>query len=159
MISTTRQNSPRVRTKTKARKEKSEASSTGNSNSEGLPKGNNKGRSKQQVAIPSNLIDINDLAKAIKKLGYENDNDGETRRVDTPFTTKILKVRLPKRMKGNFTLRYDGTTNPRAHIHDFVSFMALNQVSSRTTCKYFAITLTDNTKVWFTNLAPRSIFS
>lgn len=62
-------------------------------------------------------------------------------------------------MKGNFILRYNGTTNPRAHICDFVSFKALDYASSRATCKYFAITLLGNAKVWFTNLAPGSISS
>lgn len=61
--------------------------------------------------------------------------------------TKIMKARLPRRLKGNFTLIYDRTTNPRAHIRDFVLFMAFDQVFSRATCKYFSITHTGNAKV------------
>lgn len=82
---------------------------------------NNKGQSKQLVSapiVPGNPININDLAKAIKKL--EDDDEDLIEGSDSSFTTKILKVHLPRRMKGNFILRYDRTTDLRAHIHDFV---------------------------------------
>lgn len=134
------------RSKAKQRREKTETSFM-DSNNNDAPVGKSKGHSKQKAAGPSNSININDLAKAIKKLEYEKENDDELLKgSDSPFTTEILKAHLPKMMKRNFTLRYDRATDPRAHIRDFVSFMALDHISSRATCKYFAITLTSNAK-------------
>lgn len=106
------------------------------------------------------MVNINDQGKAIKKTRFEDeDNEYLLKGSGSPFTNEILKAQLPKRMKSNFTLRYDGTIDPRAYIRDLVFFMALDQVSSRVTYKYFAITLTGNAKVWFTKLAPWSISS
>lgn len=121
----------------KRRRERSETSSTDSSSKEASTK-NDKVQSRHLVAaptVPDNPIDINDLTKALKKLEDEEDDDEDLLEgSDSPFIADILKARLPKRMKVNFTLKYDGTTNLRAYIRDFVSFMALDQVSSRATC-------------------------
>lgn len=79
------------RSKMHARKEKSKNSSIGDSNSECFPKTSGKGPSKQKTLIPGNMIGINDLAKAIKKLEYESKTDKDLLEgSDSPFTKEIL---------------------------------------------------------------------
>ncbi|MED6192082.1 hypothetical protein PIB30_006909 [Stylosanthes scabra] len=67
----------------------------------------------------------------------------------TPFTTDVLRSRLPKNFDKPTDFKYDGTTDPQDHLDAFDAIKNLDGVRDATRCKAFSVTLKGAAMTWF----------
>ncbi|MQL83682.1 hypothetical protein Taro_016182 [Colocasia esculenta] len=75
----------------------------------------------------------------------------------SPFAAEIPGV-SPKLSLPSIT-PYDGTTDPRDHIHGFESHMVFHGASDAVKCRTFPATLKETVRAWFETLPAGSITS
>lgn len=86
------------------------------------------------VVTGNKTLDIDVVAHAIKRIEDDKeDNDGLLEEDNLPFPKEILRARLPRMIKDNLNLKYNGSTDPRTHIRYFLSLMTLYQVLNQAT--------------------------
>ncbi|KAF7835802.1 gag-pol polyprotein [Senna tora] len=76
-----------------------------------------------------------------------------------PFTDDIISVEIPKlKMPGPLD-KYDGTTDPDAHIKAYRAAMLYAGATGEVMCRAFHSTLKEDAQLWFGELKRRSISS
>ncbi|XP_060958922.1 uncharacterized protein LOC133030310 [Cannabis sativa] len=85
--------------------------------------------------------------------GYDSDEEPE------PFAPHISALPYPQGFKMPTMTKYDGSTDPGAHISDFNTLMRTSQVSGDLKCMLFPVTLTGAGKTWFNKWKKHSITS
>ncbi|XP_042432764.1 uncharacterized protein LOC122019358 [Zingiber officinale] len=74
-----------------------------------------------------------------------------------PFSTRILKEKLPKGYKPPAIEKYDGSQDLEDHLHKFRNATLLHQYIDAIKCRVFLNTLSGSTQKWFDGLPNGSI--
>ena len=83
--------------------------------------------------------------------------DGMVKRIDSPFTMKILECPLPPKFRLPQLKSYNDLKSPLDHITTFKMILSLQQAQDEIVCRSFLTTLKGVARVWFNKLAPSSI--
>ena len=100
--------------------------------------------------------EMDELRNAVKDRVIEN-LDGVIQRMDSPFTTKVLKRPLPPKFRIPQLESFDGSRDPLDHIESFKTSMLLRITLDEVMCKTFPTTLKGVTRVWFGKLPSSAI--
>ena len=100
--------------------------------------------------------EMDELRNAVKDRVIEN-LDGVIQRMDSPFTTKVLKRPLPPKFRIPQLESFDGSRDPLDHIESFKTSMLLRITLDEVMCKTFPTTLKGVTRVWFGKLPSSTI--
>ena len=100
--------------------------------------------------------EMDELRNAVKDRVIEN-LDGVIQRMDSPFTTKVLKRPLPPKFHIPQLESFDGSRDPLDHIESFKTSMLLRITLDEVMCKTFPTTLKGVTRVWFGKLPSSTI--
>ena len=100
--------------------------------------------------------EMDELRNAVKDRVIEN-LDGVIQRMDSPFTTKVLKRPLPPKFRIPQLESFDGSRDPLDHIESFKTSMLLQITLDEVMCKTFPTTLKGVTRVWFGKLPSGTI--
>ncbi|XP_042415185.1 uncharacterized protein LOC122004347 [Zingiber officinale] len=74
-----------------------------------------------------------------------------------PFSSRILKEKLPKGYKPPAIGEYDGSKDPEDHLQKFRNASILHQYSDAVICRVFLNTLSGSAQKWFNGLSSGSI--
>ena len=96
------------------------------------------------------------LKSAMKEKTTKN-LDGMVKRINSPFTTKILECPLPPKFCLPQLDSYDSLKDSLDHITTFKTTLSLHQTPDEIVCLSFLTTLKGATWVWFNKLASSSI--
>ena len=100
--------------------------------------------------------EMDELRNAVKDRVIEN-LDGVIQRMDSPFTTKVLKRPLPLKFRIPQLESFDGSRDPLDHIESFKTSMLLRITLDEVMCKTFPTMLKGVTRVWFGKLPSSTI--
>ena len=81
------------------------------------------------------------------------------RRIDSPFTPKILDCPLPPKFQLPQLESYDRLKYLLVHITTFMMTLSIQQTPDEIVCRSFPTTLKGAARVWFSKLAQSSIFN
>ena len=79
--------------------------------------------------------------------------------VESPFTSEILDVPIPRNFKPPVLATYDGSTDPVQHVNMSERHMELITSDDSLYCRAFPSTLSYRAQQWFSWLEPHSISS
>ena len=102
--------------------------------------------------------EINELRKQLNKLAAKS-LEAMPSTTSSPFSLKIQQAHLLTGFRMPTMTTYEGRTDPQDHLNAFNDQMDLLQVSSRTRCLYFVVTLTVTAKKWFKKIEPETVAS
>ena len=83
--------------------------------------------------------------------------DKMVKRMDSPFTTKILECPLPLKFRLPQLKSFDGLKDPLDHITTFRTTLSLKQTPNEILCRSFPTTLKGAARMWFRKLGTSSI--
>ncbi|VFQ85043.1 unnamed protein product [Cuscuta campestris] len=111
---------------------------------------------------PSNedTRDILKLRKEMEELKRQIDRDGSfgpTVEVISPFTSRVMKAKLPRGMKAP-EIRYRGVTDPNDHLAAYQTHMLMHAVEDEIQCRLFVGTLEGPAVKWFLTLPNGTIY-
>ncbi|XP_058223097.1 uncharacterized protein LOC131332815 [Rhododendron vialii] len=78
---------------------------------------------------------------------------------DSPFTSKVMGLPLPKKFKMPQLETFNGSTDPLDHLETYKSLMHLQAVPDEVMCRAFPVTLKGSARAWFNKLPLESIRS
>ncbi|XP_058211619.1 uncharacterized protein LOC131323795 [Rhododendron vialii] len=78
---------------------------------------------------------------------------------DSPFTSKVMGLPLPRKFKMSQLETFNGSTDPLDHLETYKSLMHLQAVPDEVMCRAFHVTLKGSARAWFNKLPPGSIRS
>ncbi|XP_058189287.1 uncharacterized protein LOC131306875 [Rhododendron vialii] len=78
---------------------------------------------------------------------------------DSPFTSEVMRLPLPRKFKMPQLETFNGSTDPLDHLETYKSLMHLQAVPDEVMCRVFPVTLKGSARAWFNKLPPGSIRS